>query len=262
MFLYSTDEPWLTLQNTRSSLTRLETGVNDIHKQVSSLQALHQQDNTAQKQLSIQQQNDTHQSLKSILTAQDRLQLRMDLVEVATIARTAESAARYASESSGNDPSLINSMDPPQPTMLKAIIPGCLDCVIGCRCSCHVRRTISISSLQRFLGSLFVGYVGLPLITPKCDDFYCRQRAHPITLITYIFPPWLLARVFHLAFRLLPHAGPELTIRVFRVVPRTSAIFDFARCGDLEGIRKILTQGIGSPLDVEDVSGMSALGVC
>ena len=70
-----------------------------------------------------------------------------------------------------------------------------------------------------------------------------------------------MARAFHLSFRLLLPAGPELIIRVNRIVPQSSAIFTLARSGDLEGVRQVLSQGLGSPFDVDNPTGMSALGV-
>ena len=45
------------------------------------------------------------------------------------------------------------------------------------------------------------------------------------------------------------------------VVPISSAIFHFASRGDLNGVIKLLTQGLTSPFDVDSSSGMSALMV-
>ena len=179
--------PQITRSIPRSSLLRLETGVDDIHSQISNLQVLHKHDYTVQNQLLIQKQNETQQLMSSILSSQNRLQMRMDLVEAATTVRAAESAAVTISESSENLSSSIY-WNPLKPVRLEAGIPG-PNCAIGCRCSCHMRRVANLSSLHRFLGSLFVGYIGLPLITPKCNDSNCRQHAHLITSITYVFPP-------------------------------------------------------------------------
>ena len=211
-------------------------------------------------QLLAQQQNETQRSLNNILGAQNRLQLRMDLAEATITVRAAESVARTMTKSPMDilgSPRWARTL---QPTRLRAHTadPGC---VIGCKCSSYVRGSIGLSSLHRFLGSLFVGYVGLPFITPKCDDRNCAERARLVTLTTYVFPPWFLARAFHLVFRLLPCAGPELVVRVVRVVPITLAIFNHARTGDLRGLRKLLIQGLGSPFDIDVSTGISARGV-
>ena len=249
------------MQHNSSSLFHLETASHDIHHQIQSLQILHQRDHAIQKQLSIQQQKETQQSLQGILSAQNCLQLRMDLFEAAAIARKAESVARTAPESFKTVPSSTLWTSLPQPANLNAVTLG-PDCGIGCKCSCHVRRSIKLSSLHQFLGSLLVGYIGLPVITPKCDDYHCSRRAQLVTTITYFFPPWFLARAFYLAFRSSSNTGPELVIRVISVVPGSSAIFTSTVHGDLEGVSNLLTRSLGSPFDVHHESGMSALGVC
>ena len=125
-----------------------------------------------------------------------------------------------------------------------------------------MRTIIQFRSMNRFLGSLFVGYVGLPFVTSKCDDHRCRQRAYLTTLTTYVFPTWLLARAFSIAFRFLPCLGPELLIRVTPVVLNNSVLINFAYSGDVDGVKKILSRDMGSPFDMDCTNGLTALMVC
>ena len=248
----------IAFKTLRSVLLRLEHGVHNLHGQISNLRALYQQTDSAHNQLSIQQQDDTQQSMNRIMVAQNRLQLKVDLLEAMHIARVAEAAASNTSEASRNIQNPPQEIDLSQPVGLTASRTG-LSCAVECRCACHTRTTIRLRALSRFLGSLFVGYIGLPFIMAKCDDHHCRQRAYSVILTTYVFPAWLLARAFTIAFRLLPHAGPELIIRVNPIVPSSWASFTLASEGDVDGLKRALSNGLGSPFDTDSTNGYSPL---
>jgi hypothetical protein len=55
--------------------------------------------------------------------------------------------------------------------------------------------------------------------------------------------------------------GPELLLRTRRVVSPESPIFRYARKGDTDGIKHLLTSGEASIFDVTEDDGASALGV-
>ena len=236
----------------RSVLLRLENGIKDIQGQISNDQALHQIRDNAHNQLFLQNQNDIQRSMSNIMGAQNRLQLKVDLLEAMHVARAAEAATENTSEGPRCTQNLQLGTRPVQPIKLSAPVYSS-SCAIECKCLCHVRTKVSYRALNLFLGSLFVGYNGIPFITPKCDDPHCRQRADLVTLITYVFPPWLLARALCIALKWSPHIGPELNIRVARVVSETSAIFSRATLGDVEGVKTLLSARLCSPYD-EDVS--------
>lgn len=54
-------------------------------------------------------------------------------------------------------------------------------CRSGCLCACHVKaRSATPGMVDRVLGQMFIGYAGLPLLSPKCDTDSCEkfQAAH------------------------------------------------------------------------------------
>jgi hypothetical protein len=55
--------------------------------------------------------------------------------------------------------------------------------------------------------------------------------------------------------------GPEMIIRVLRVVPSTSDAFLYACNGNIEGMKYLLNNGMASPMDVEHGTGFSLLAV-
>src|SRR5436190_6471874 len=51
-------------------------------------------------------------------------------------------------------------------------------CRPWCSCCCHVRKSVKMPhSLRGFLGSLFVGYSGVPFVTPPCNERQCSRRS-------------------------------------------------------------------------------------
>ena len=196
--------------------------------------------------------------MDKILEAQDRLQLKVDSIEAAHIARAAEAAAQTLSESSRDGQNPVFKASPTQCIRLRTSLPSS-GCGVYCGCSCHVKTRFRFQSINKILGSIFIGYVGLPFVTLKCDHHLCRQRACANTLISYVFPPWFLARGFTMTFRLFPFARPELIIRINPVVPGSSAIFTSAGAGDVEAIKRVLSAGLGSPFDAEISTGTTPL---
>jgi len=135
-------------------------------------------------------------------------------------------------------------------------------CRAGCCCACHKRHQVQTPRiLENLIGTLFLGYSGLPMVTPSCDESSCRQRLIPSTQITYYFPRWFLQRAISLAIMLLPNDGPVASLRVQRAVSGSSKLFDYANIGDVESMKRLFSSGLASPHDVRFDSGTSALQV-
>jgi hypothetical protein len=67
--------------------------------------------------------------------------------------------------------------------------PFSATCRTGCACACHSQqRTASPRLLNRVLGQLFVGYTGLPYLSPKCDNQVCAKSRAAKVSIEYWFP--------------------------------------------------------------------------
>ena len=135
-------------------------------------------------------------------------------------------------------------------------------CKPGCGCKCHRRhRWRSPPMLDHLLGTMFLGYVGLPSISAKCDIRGCLQQRSLIVSFSYYFPAWFLMRILHIQIRHRQNLGPEQLLRVSRRVSKYSEIFTFASKGDVEGMKSVLKDGRGSPFDVCILTGGSALNV-
>lgn len=138
-------------------------------------------------------------------------------------------------------------------------------CNKWCSCVCHRQNHLKFSTpLTYVLGSLFVGYSGLPVSTPPCNEHSCVRRAIPSFEFSYYFPRWFLARSILLSLKVVPLMGPELTLRMPRLIRWTSKeanLFHLAKAGDLHGIQSLFTAGTVTPFDVTLSSGESALFV-
>jgi hypothetical protein len=134
-------------------------------------------------------------------------------------------------------------------------------CKQWCSCACHCKTNVRTPQpLRAVMGLLFVGYTGLPVFTPSCDDKSCRRRVAPSIDITYYFPAWFLSRALALSFTVSTSAGPYLNLRMPRIVGWGSALWSSSRAGDLGQVQLLFAQGIASPYDI-NAYGQSALHV-
>ena len=128
-----------------------------------------------------------------------------------------------------------------------------------CNCVCHKKSHVRTPKmLNNFLGNLFVGYTGLPLISPRCNESLCYRRSKSSMRINYYFPSWFLMRVVSI-MAAYSNQGPEMLLRVKRLCPANAEIFSFACLGNVEGIKYLFENGLASPHDVEYGTGISAL---
>ena len=189
------------------------------------------------------------ESITQYTIAPQRLEVKLENAAAALIARTAESEARATMQLSAY------AWTPPAHIFQSSGIQICTSvshwhCEDSCSCICHRRYAWKTPRLwSHLLGLLFIGYTGIPYISPGCNIHGCTQRSCPTTLITYLFPSWLLARILILVVRFSSIGGLEFNLRVPRVVSHSSVIFDLCEKGDIEGVKGLFRQGLASPLD-------------
>ncbi len=127
-------------------------------------------------------------------------------------------------------------------------------CVKCCSCVCHKPGRLRINLLGPFIGSLFVGYTGLPNITPPCNEYTCKKNRHRATFsarLTYYFPSWFLTRMIYSVVNYTARDGPQiLFVKASRLRSCKASIFHHARDGDIEAMQKAFTRGDASPFDV------------
>ena len=134
-------------------------------------------------------------------------------------------------------------------------------CDPGCMCHCHRRSNWTSSSKYRsFFGLLFISYTGLP-VTDPCDDIRCQQIPEKSLSLRYYFPQWFTARISDICIQMSKSYGLSQSLRVSRVIRGESKLFVAVRKNDLQGLRAILSSREGTPYDVADDSGDTALCV-
>lgn len=137
---------------------------------------------------------------------------------------------------------------------------GEVKCAPGCTCDCHNRHRFRTPRLlDRFVGSLFVGYSGM-LARAPCNEVLCGQRASMSTEITYCFPTWFLWRKLSVLVR-SSSLGPEICLRFPRVVSADSKVFTFAMMGDTDSIKSLFSSGLASSRDISARDGYSVMHV-
>ena len=114
--------------------------------------------------------------------------------------------------------------------------------------------------LRYFLGLLFTGYTGLPVLNPRCNVTGCIQNSQSCVYFNYLFPPWLLSCVVEYYIRISRSYGISQCFRVSNVISYSSQIFLLAQFGDVEGLKKLLNSRKASPFDVSP-DGVTALHV-
>ena len=136
-------------------------------------------------------------------------------------------------------------------------------CDVWCKCKCHTYvRTSTSDKLQSVMGELFIGYAGLPALTPACTENNCQRSSEGFLQINYYFPWWFFAKILHigLAFQ-QDSAIPRMSIHVLNVRDTYEDIFISARFNDVDSVEYQLTMGRASVFDVTSDSGHSPLHV-
>lgn len=136
-------------------------------------------------------------------------------------------------------------------------------CKAWCSCVCHTERSFrSPSLMEQLVGSLFVGYSGIPILRQKCNQQSCHLESQPLMYITYFFPTWFLTRMISLMISTTPLAGPVISLKTQRTVLGDSDIFECAKTGNINKMKYLFQNGLASPHDVSFSSGITALHVC
>lgn len=133
-----------------------------------------------------------------------------------------------------------------------------------CNCSCHERHSVrSPRATDRFIGTLFAGYLGVPYLYRGCNKSSCMRSCSSSQIsisLTYFLPLWFLSKAITLSIQ--QHIwGLDYNIRVNHCVSFSSAIFQYAYQGNASGIKSILKARSGSPFDITYGAQRSLLGV-
>jgi ankyrin repeat protein len=114
-------------------------------------------------------------------------------------------------------------------------------CATYCSCHCHRRmRRRSPSFINRFLGSLLIGYTTLPFWSVECGQESCIQRSKFSATLTYYFPTWFMKRMFSLVLMTTTFGDLGAVIKL-RKISSNFAMFRLAALGDVTRMKSLLT---------------------
>ena len=135
-------------------------------------------------------------------------------------------------------------------------------CEVWCDCDCHTHaRAQTPDMLRSIFGTMFVGYAGLPALTPACTNIKCHRVSQGFLQVNYYFPQWFLARIVSVAMRFQDSKVPSVSMRVLNLRSTYENIFRSSRRNDAGSVEYQLTIGQASVLDVTEDSGHSPLHV-
>jgi hypothetical protein len=193
-------------------------------------------------------------------------QFRNDSITDPTNASTASSeneadSAQYHTVFSALLPSPPSSMQASH-VCFETSYRAYISCQSPCSCCCHRKKDFNANLVSsQLLGSLFIGYVGIPLLTPPCNTPLCQRRSAPSLQLRYYFPVWFIARVRWIASLRFGLHYPQLSSAIVRTVPLDADLLHAAGCGDCESIMALFSLRKASPADVDCAHGRSALHV-
>ena len=140
-----------------------------------------------------------------------------------------------------------------------------LKCQGDCDCPCHRRgRFRTPQLLDRFLGTLFVGYTGCPIFWLARHKASCLKHTPQYLEVAYYFPLWFFARVLYLVAGTSYMGNPTigLTLRKRLEYDSENGFFRMAETGNVTGITSLFESRVVSPNDVDTRIGQTALHVC
>jgi hypothetical protein len=136
-------------------------------------------------------------------------------------------------------------------------------CRPACPCACHTEaKSTTPTFINRVVGRLFVGYAGVPLLSPKCNSKECEKAQSPHITVEYWFPLgfcWSKILQFQLGYN--PNFGPQFSLKTLRQVPDSAQCVQYAIAGNIDGLKNLFSRGLASPWDVSRTRGYTMVRV-
>ena len=193
-------------------------------------------------------------TLRSHIPQEDNVGSHFHLGGVSTTAKGAYSSE--FSETIGHQ-SIESRATTGRPRITKSSEPGSPSrkhrCLSWCNCSCHVIKNYHLPWLINFLlGELKIRY------SDQQKGAGCHCLGSPKLHIIYQLPSLLAQRYVFIAMHYSYMAGPEFILRMPRRVSWSHLLWRYSINEDLSAIRKLYSEGLASPYDV-DARGLNAL---
>lgn len=137
-----------------------------------------------------------------------------------------------------------------------------ITCRPRCSCVCHKeKRSATPAFLDRLFGQLFVGYSGVPGLSPKCNESTCEVSQTTRINLEYWFPLGLFwSQIVRLQAGYQPNIGPQFQMAVMRRIPDSSQAVELALNGNINGLKYLFKTGQASTSDVSSTRGYTLLG--
>ena len=132
-----------------------------------------------------------------------------------------------------------------------------ISCEGYCSCICHsTYRYKSPELLDNLVGSLFIGYTGLPISTPKCDSRTCINQTPRSIRVSYAFPSWFFMKTLDVVARNSQN-GPSFGLSLRNRIDASTGIniISLTHNGDITGMVKLLEERKASLTDVTLYNG-------
>ena len=133
-------------------------------------------------------------------------------------------------------------------------------CEENCACICHFKhRSKSPEIAKSLIGSLFIGYTGLPFLFSKCNSDTCIRQSSRSIRVWYTFPTWFIQRTLDVLVRSATMSGFCFRVTMRNRVNMGAGInmISLARHGDIVTMIKLLENRKGSLSDIEMHGGLS-----
>ncbi|KAL9115573.1 MAG: hypothetical protein Q9187_007273 [Circinaria calcarea] len=203
----------------------------------------HDQQGVAQ---AVSRQENTERAMSEIIAGQARMERNLNGLSATFTARQLFPVSMSTTRNTANQERAYTGSWGLQILSVRQRCNG--TCTPDCTCCCHQRSTWrSPPVLKDFLGLLFVGYTGLPLLSPKCDKQTCPQKSGPVIHIKYYFPGWFMTRALEMIAYISRPDGLNQSLRVSQIVWIDAKIFRLCRAGDVKGLKSLLALREGSP---------------
>ena len=136
-------------------------------------------------------------------------------------------------------------------------------CDRSCLCQCHkVTNIATPNPLGKVIGRLFIGYIGLPVLSHRtCNRITCRPESSQMRIrIAYLFPIWFALRL--IALTITQASTTFMWTLSFPVVTQSNApIVVFSSLGSIEKIQAWLATKAAVLNSVESTANKSPLHV-
>ena len=130
-------------------------------------------------------------------------------------------------------------------------------CTPWCSCVClRERRFRTTQLLQEWIGSLFVGYSELPVMTEQCDQHACHLQARSTSSIAYFFPTLAYGSCAFSHPSIHPTRWPSCLSKFQRAISGDADIFQFCKARRGGQDKQVFENGLTSPHDVHCESGV------